>query len=121
MALKGVRQLKELVIRYSDYDGSSLGVRNWMRESLVSFAEKNPELTVKTVIKRAVHPIVTGVYRNGNTKTICVKNLPPEDVYNYILDLRNQIGRRVSLYLLSYLALIDVILDEFYRIQATCS
>ena len=31
MSLKGVRQLKELLIRYSDYDGSSKGAREWIR------------------------------------------------------------------------------------------
>lgn len=96
MSLRGVRQLKELVIRYSDYDGSSRGIRDWMRDSLIPFAQKNPDVAVKTELKRAVHPIVRGIYKNGNSKTICVKNLSPEDVYNYILDLRNQIGRRVS-------------------------
>ena len=30
--LRGVRQLKELVIRYSDIDGSSNGIRDWMKK-----------------------------------------------------------------------------------------
>ena len=32
--LRGVRQLRELVIRYSDYDGSSKGIREWVRKKL---------------------------------------------------------------------------------------
>ena len=30
MSLRGVRQLKELIIRYSDIDGSSKGIRDWV-------------------------------------------------------------------------------------------
>lgn len=97
MSLKGVRQLKELVIRYSDYDGSSRGIRDWMRVELVKFAENNPDLSVKTELKRCAHPFVRGNYANGNTKTICVKNQQTEDISSYIYDLRNQIGRKVVL------------------------
>jgi hypothetical protein len=35
MSLRGVRQLKELLIRYSDYDGSSKGIRDWIRLNAV--------------------------------------------------------------------------------------
>ena len=96
MSLKGVRQMKELVIRYSDYDGSSKGIREWMRTNLVKFAETNPELMIKTELKRCVHPFLRGNYANGNTKTICIKNLQPENITSYVNDLRNQIGRKVS-------------------------
>ena len=95
MSLRGVRQLKELVIRYSDYDGSSKGVREWMRTNLVQFAKNNPDLAVTTELKRCVHPFVRGNYENGNTKTICIKNLQPENIEGYVNDLRNQIGRKV--------------------------
>jgi hypothetical protein len=95
MSLKGVRQMKELVIRYSDYDGSSRGVREWIRTNLVGFAEANPDLSVKTELKRNVHPYVQGHYANGNSKTICVKNLQPDGIEDFIFDLRNQIGRKV--------------------------
>eukprot|EP01039_Chlorochromonas_danica_P004272 gene4272-4692_t len=96
MSLKGVRQLKELVIRYSDRDGSSRGIIAWMKENLVKFAENNPTLLIKTEIKRNHHPIVRGNYLNGNSKTICVKNLPVEDVNEQVFHLRNQIGRRMN-------------------------
>ena len=96
MSLRGVRQLKELVVRYSDLDGSSRGVREWMRTKIVEMATTNPELTIKTELKRAVHPFLRGIYKNGNTKTICIKNIPSEEVHKYALHLRNQIGRKVS-------------------------
>jgi hypothetical protein len=95
MSVKGVRQLKELLIRYSDYDGSSKGIREWMRLNLIKFAEQNPDLTITTEKKRCVHPFLRGIYMNTNTKTICVKNIEPEEINMYALDLRNQIGRKV--------------------------
>jgi large subunit ribosomal protein L43 len=89
-----------LVIRYSDLDGSSKGVREWMKTHVVDLAEKNPELTIKTELKRSAHPFLRGNYKNGNSKTICVKNLDPEEVQNYALHLRNQIGRKVRVLLM---------------------
>ena len=97
MSLHGVRQLKELVVRYSDLDGSSKGIRDWMRTNLVAMASNNPELQIKTELKRAVHPFLRGMYLNGNTKTICIKNLPVEEIEVYAKFLRNQIGRKVIL------------------------
>ena len=102
MSFKGVRQLKELVIRYSDIDGSSKGVREWIRLNIVPFAEKNPSLVIKTVKQRNHHPFVRGSYVNGNIKTICVKNEDPVVVEEQILHLRNQIGRRVSILFMKY-------------------
>jgi large subunit ribosomal protein L43 len=96
MSLKGVRQLKELLIRYSDLDGSSKHVREWIRTGLVEFASANPELTIKTELKRSKHPFLRGHYLNGNTKTIDIKNQPIEIIEGYLGDLRNQLGRKVS-------------------------
>lgn len=97
MAYKGVRQLKELVIRYSDIDGSSRGIREWIQRDVVKFARENPAITIRTEKKRNHHPFVRGHYENGNSKTICVKNLDTNGVGNYVFDLRNQIGRKVML------------------------
>ena len=96
MSLRGIRQCKKILIRYSDYDGSSKGVREWMQTSLVDFASSNPKMEVETEIKRNKHPFVRGYYMNGNIKTIGIKNLDPELIEDYVLDLRNQIGRKIS-------------------------
>lgn len=96
MSLRGVRQLKELVIRYSDLDGSSRGVREWIKKDLVGLATENPQLIMRTEIKRAKHPYLRGIYANGNEKTIGTKNLTTDEINNYFLDLRNQIGRKNS-------------------------
>mmetsp|Transcript_15697 Transcript_15697/g.15834 ORF Transcript_15697/g.15834 Transcript_15697/m.15834 type:complete len:135 (+) Transcript_15697:54-458(+) len=96
MSVKGIRQLKQLMIRYSDYDGSSKGIREWMQTRLVDFATQNPSLMIRTEVKRAVHPFLRGIYVNDNKKTICVKNLEVEDIHNYVFDLRNQAGYKVT-------------------------
>lgn len=95
MSLRGVRQLRELVIRYSDYDGSSKGIRTWMQNRLVAFAEANPNLTIRTQRIRCKHPVLTGFYINKNFKAIGVKNLEPDEIEQHVLHLRNQIGRKV--------------------------
>lgn len=33
---------------------------------------------------------------NGNSKTICVKNMTPEQVMEYAVRLRNEAGRKVT-------------------------
>ena len=96
MSKRGVRQLRELIIRYSDSDGSSRGVREWIRNDLIAIATNNPDINIRTEIKRAVHPFLRGNYYNGNSKTIGVKNMDSKEVHGYAMDLRNQIGRRVS-------------------------
>ena len=127
--IRGVRQLKELVIRYSDLDGSSkgntwyivtllpyydnfdkiiislhyflfylyfVGVREWMRNDLITLAKNNDAVLFKAEKKRCAHPFLRGIYANGNSKTICIKNLSKEEIHSYALDLRNQVGRKVS-------------------------
>ena len=96
MSLKGVRQLKEFTIRYSDFDGSSKGIREWMRTSLVKFATDNPDIQIKTELKRNKHPVFRGVYQNGNSKAVCVKNLDPERVQDFAMFIRNQIGYKMT-------------------------
>jgi large subunit ribosomal protein L43 len=96
MSLKGVRQLKELTIRYCDIGGSSRGIREWIRAEAIQFAKENPTMQVTTIKKRNNHPFVQGDYLNGNNKVIGVKNLSLSEIREHIYFLRNQIGRKVS-------------------------
>ena len=90
MSVRGVRQLKQLLVRYSDYDGSSKGIRyeciflpmwsrqlsffrEWIRRDLVNLAKENPELSIKAELKRNAHPFLRGYYGK-------VENIP---VYLY--------------------------------------
>ncbi len=69
--------------------------RAWIRTQLIPFAESNPDLTIRTVLKRNEHPFLRGTYQVGTNKTIGIKNLSPEDIEGYVYDLRNQVGRKV--------------------------
>lgn len=96
MSLRGVRQCKKILIQYSDYDGSSRGIRSWMSSRLVDFAKTNPLLEVETQIKRNRHPFLRGYYANGNIKTIGIKNQDEDNIESFVFDLRAQIGRKTS-------------------------
>ena len=96
MSLRGVRQCRRILIRYSDIDGSSKGVREWMRSSIIDFAKVNPDVEVETELKRATHPFARAYYANGNDKTIGLKNLSVDEIDSYVFDLRSQIGRKTS-------------------------
>ena len=63
---------------------------------MVSFAASNPDTEIKTELKRNKHPVLKGVYQNGNSKTICVKNLKPDRVHEFALFIRNQIGYKMN-------------------------
>jgi large subunit ribosomal protein L43 len=96
MAVRGVPQLKQLLIRYSDLDGSSKGIREWMKNNLIEFAKLNPHITIRTELKRCRHPFLRGSYLNGNEKTIGIKNLEIPAIESYVKHLRMQIGRKVT-------------------------
>lgn len=94
------------IVFYCRFD--SLCTRNWLRDRVVLTAQNNPDLKIKTEIKRCCHPFVRGIYANGNTKTICIKNLTPEEITGYFNDLRNQSGRKVCVSYRLFFVLIQV-------------
>lgn len=61
MARRGVWELQELLIKYSLDGGSSRGVREFVETGLVSFAKRNPQISIATRL-RAGHPTVEGKY-----------------------------------------------------------
>lgn len=70
-------------------------IREWIRQHLIPFAEKNPDLQIETQLKRSKHPALFASYVNGNSKDIGIKNLSVEDINSFVMDLRNQVGRKV--------------------------
>lgn len=88
--------LTALSVRYCDWGGSSRGVRNFIREKLVDFARKYPEVQVQSSVKRNAHPTLMGSYGEGNPKIIDLKNKSIVAVEAEVERLRQSSGRKMT-------------------------
>ncbi|CAN1166836.1 54S ribosomal protein L51, mitochondrial [Linum perenne] len=95
MALRGVWQLKKLIVSYSDWGGSSRGIRAFMESHLPTFKAENPHLKVETELIRGQHPHLKAFYKNNNERVVCVRNMTPDEVLLHATRLRNALGRKV--------------------------
>lgn len=94
MSVRGVRQLRELVIRYSRVGGSSAGVRELLRsERLREFARENPEVAIVAEVKESRHPVLRGKYLNGIEVEAPLRNFGEKEVLESMGWLRSQSGR----------------------------
>lgn len=92
----GRYQLKELVVRYCDWGGSSRGVREFIAKDLVRFAEANPQLKINVLRGNNMHPVLRGRYINGRERVVDVKNIKSREVKEFAIRMRNQSGRKVK-------------------------
>ncbi|KAL7558396.1 hypothetical protein ACA910_002492 [Epithemia clementina (nom. ined.)] len=102
MATRGITQLLKLRIVYSDWGGSSRGVRDFIQEGhLVAWATAHPDTEVHVKKRNARHPIVEGHYltsglKIGNTHQVCVKNIEADKVKEVCDMLANRSGRKIT-------------------------
>lgn len=93
MSIKGVRQLRKLVINYNTTAGGSAGLREYMSEHLFSFAESNPDVSI---IARPIYlrgtATVTASWMNGRRETLPLANLDASEISSKIRRLRNRTG-----------------------------
>eukprot|EP01125_Pyxidicula_operculata_P010665 TRINITY_DN3511_c0_g1_i2.p1 TRINITY_DN3511_c0_g1~~TRINITY_DN3511_c0_g1_i2.p1 ORF type:complete len:132 (-),score=27.45 TRINITY_DN3511_c0_g1_i2:15-410(-) len=91
MSIKSVWQLKKLTLRYCSGGGSSRGVRDYLQSPLKKdFELSNPQVQLETLVKKSKHPILVAEYANGSKSEICVKNLPADQVHDYVIYTRNK-------------------------------
>lgn len=63
MATNGVWQLQQVTIRYCQYGGSSRYIRKLLQHKrFLDFVKENPQVTFKTELKGARHPVLIGDY-----------------------------------------------------------
>mmetsp|Transcript_20652 Transcript_20652/g.37012 ORF Transcript_20652/g.37012 Transcript_20652/m.37012 type:complete len:123 (+) Transcript_20652:102-470(+) len=93
MAKYGTYMLESLIFRYCDIGGSSRGMRVFLKDFSEPFKQANPQLKVEEIEHRFHHPMLIGLYKNGNYWPICVKNLTAEEIAKHIFWLRNSHGR----------------------------
>lgn len=72
-------------------------MRHLLSTDIKQIAAKFPEVEF-VLQKKSGHPIVQGEYVNGQTKTICVRNLTPGEIVKKIQTVRDSSGNPTRKY-----------------------
>ncbi|KAK9383848.1 mitochondrial 54S ribosomal protein mL43 [Kockiozyma suomiensis] len=86
---------RKLTFRFCNWGASSVGIREFLHESLNKFSKENPGIEFE-VIKKHGHPVIIGDYLNGKQKVICVRNLTASEVAVKANLLRDASGRKLA-------------------------
>eukprot|EP00271_Cylindrocystis_brebissonii_P018786 TRINITY_DN545_c0_g5_i1.p1 TRINITY_DN545_c0_g5~~TRINITY_DN545_c0_g5_i1.p1 ORF type:complete len:119 (+),score=27.18 TRINITY_DN545_c0_g5_i1:123-479(+) len=96
MATRGVWQLKQLLIKFCDFGGSSRGARDFISKHLEEFKAANPQLTAEAVLNRGHHPHLQAVFENGSQRIVDLRKKSLGEVYEQVERLRDSTGRKVK-------------------------
>ncbi|KAI8427120.1 hypothetical protein MSG28_014743 [Choristoneura fumiferana] len=87
-----VCQLQRIVLKFCKSNGSSRGIRDYIEQDLVEFAEQNPGVVVYLKPRRHRAPIVVGEYLNGDRVWMSMHNKTHSEITKWIEVLRTQQG-----------------------------
>ena len=91
----GQWQLEEVVIRYSETGGSSLGVRFFLAHLLASW--QSASVKVRTEHSLYQHPRVVAKWRSGETAETSLRNLTPKQIGDLLNLYRDSHGPNLQL------------------------
>jgi len=95
MSKEGVLQLKEVIVSFCKWGGSSKGVRELVGAAVYkSFIKSNPHIQIAFTPRHGKHPHVKGIWVNGTEKVLCVKNQTPLEIVKRLEELRKQSGMK---------------------------
>jgi len=91
-----ILQCKRIDVHFCDHAGSSRGMNAFIKSQLPSFAKAHPQIEFAVSPRPRKHPVLIGHYINGNTKSICVKNMDTLQILNKVALLRDASGEKVK-------------------------
>jgi large subunit ribosomal protein L43 len=66
----------------------------YLSNNLGAFAQANPQIEVHVSPRPRKHPVIRGHYINGKEKSICVRNLQPEQIAQKATLLKEASGEK---------------------------
>ncbi|KKA30120.1 hypothetical protein TD95_005113 [Thielaviopsis punctulata] len=89
-----VLQCKRINFHYCDWAGSSVGMNGFIKSQLAKFAAANPEIEIEVSPRPGKHPVIIGHYMNGKERSVCVRNLQPDQILKKAQMLRDSSGEK---------------------------
>lgn len=68
----------------------------FLTQTLPNFARENPQIEIRVSPRHSKHPIIKGHYINGREKSICVRNLEPNDILAKAMILKDASGEKLK-------------------------
>ncbi|XP_062859799.1 39S ribosomal protein L43, mitochondrial [Trichomycterus rosablanca] len=87
-----VCQLKRVSLVFSKNAQSSLGIRDFIEDGVVDFAQKNPGIVVYVSPQSCRIPKIVAEYLNGNVKEELVTNKTSQQIAELITKMADQSG-----------------------------
>nr|CAG4645880.1 EOG090X0FS9 [Lynceus sp. MCZ IZ 141354] len=93
-----VCQLQRVTIKFCKHHGSSLGVRSFIENDLLKFAEENPGVVVYVKPRRHRAPALVAEYLNGGRDYLSCSQMERDEVLKWIEYMKNKSGNPIIRY-----------------------